>query len=41
MFEITTEENEGELLSGRNINTHNTSMIDLGECKNLLKNSLL
>ena len=38
MFEITTEENEAELLSGRNINTHNTSMIDLGECKNLLKN---
>lgn len=43
MFEITTEENEIELLSERSIrsiNIHNTSMIDLGECKNLLKKNI-
>ncbi|MBO6243145.1 MAG: BspA family leucine-rich repeat surface protein, partial [Clostridia bacterium] len=38
VFIITTEKNEMELLSERSINIHNTSMIDLGECKNLLKN---
>ena len=37
IFEITTTENEEEILKDKNKNIHNSSVIDLGECSNLLK----
>ena len=38
MFEITTEENEKVILKNKIRNQLNSSVIDLGECSNLLKN---
>ena len=38
IFEITTEDNEKEIIKNKNRNQLNSSVIDLGECSNLLKN---
>ena len=37
IFEITTIENEIDILNEKSENTYNSSIIDLGECNNLLK----
>ena len=37
IFEITTEDNEKKILSQKHLNTYNLSIIDLGECHDLLK----
>ena len=37
IFHITNSQNELELLKGNNNNTNKVSIIDLGECENLLK----
>ena len=37
VFQITTSENELDILNGENDNKYNLSIIDLGECEQLLK----
>ena len=39
MLEITTEANQKELLKNKIRTQFNSSVIDLGECSNLLKNT--